>query len=368
MLIHLLQQKFLGNTIENYLWFAGIFLAGLVFKNLISKLLSYLLFNVLRRYFKTIGVRQFVEMLEKPFSITLFLIFVYVACQHIHFPDEWRLASEKEFGVRMTLNILFQTILVGSITWTLLRTIDYVGLVLRERAARTESKMDDLFVPFFVSAVKAIAVIFSLLFILGTVFDLNVASIIAGLGIGGLAIALASKDTLENLLGSFLIFMDKPFVVGDLVRVGSLRGHIEEVGFRTTKIRTIEKTLVIVPNKKMMDAELENQTERTFFRHKFIIGLVYSTTADQIANIIKLIREALDEHPLIDVNPNVYFINFGDSALEIDVTYLVKSTNFNEFEQTKQDINFRIMQIVAEQGSSFAFPSTSVYIEKEASQ
>jgi MscS family membrane protein len=361
----LLTWKFLGNTIENYLYFAGIILIGLLFKNLISKLITYFLFTILKQYFKTVGVQKFVDLITRPFSITIFLIVIYAACRHLHFPDEWHLVSENEFGLRMTLNKLFLVILTTALTWTILRCTDYLGLVLRERAALTISKMDDLFVPFFISSLKAIITIIAFMYLLGSVFELNVASIIAGLGIGGLAIALASKDTLENLLGSFLIFLDKPFVVGDLVKVNNLRGHVEEVGFRTTKIRTIEKTLVTVPNKRMMDAELENQTERTFFRHKFTIGLIYSTTESTLKNIINEIKSALNDHPLIKEDPNVFFVSFGINALEIEITYFVLTQELKNFEKAKEEINFKIMEIVSSNGSAFAFPSTSVYIEKE---
>ncbi len=360
-----LQWTFLGNTIENYLWFLGIFLVGLIFKNLISKLISFILFNVLRRYFKSIGVQKFVDLTTKPFSLTIFVLVIFFACQFLHFPDEWHLASGKEFGVRMMLDRLFLVVLIFCITWTLLRIMDYVGLVMKERARITESKMDDLFVPFIISAIKAVMIIFSLFFVLGAVFKLNVASIIAGLGIGGLAIALASKETLENLLGSFLIFADKPFAVGDLIKTDQLHGHIEEVGFRSTKIRTLEKTLISVPNKKMIDAELENQTIRTFYRYKFNIGLVYTTSASQLRKIMEEIRAVLDENPMIEENPNVFFSAFGESALIVTIIYLVRTSDYDTYENIKQDINFRIMDIVNSNGSGFAYPSTSVYIEKK---
>ena len=151
MFIDVLQQRILGNTVEDYLWFAGLILAGLIFKNLISRILTFLLFNVLRKYFKTIGVKKFVELTQKPFSTTLFLIFIYIACRYVHFPDEWKLASESEFGVRMTIKLIFQIATVFFITWTLLRIIDYIGLVMRARANKTESKMDDLLNNVFVS-------------------------------------------------------------------------------------------------------------------------------------------------------------------------------------------------------------------------
>ncbi len=360
-----LQWTFLGNTVENYLWFTGIFLVGLFFKNLISKLISYLLFNVLRKYFKSIGVQKFVDLTTRPFSITIFLLVIFIACQFLHFPEEWHLASGKEFGVRMFLDKLFAVALLFCVTWTVLRIMDYIGLVMKERAKHTVSKMDDLFVPFLVSAIKAMIIIFSLFVMLGGIFKLNVASIIAGLGIGGLAIALASKETLENLLGSFLIFADKPFAVGDLIKSDGLYGHIEEVGFRSTKVRTLEKTLITVPNKKMIDAELENQTVRTFYRYKFNIGLVYSTTAEQLRKIMGEIRDVLDENPLVVENPTVFFSEFGNSALVITIIYLVSTSDYDTYASTKQDINFKIMEIVSANGSDFAFPSTSVYLEKE---
>ena len=365
MIFDPLSQKIIGNTIENYLWFAGIVLVGLIFKNLISRALTYLLFNLLKKYFKTIGVQKFVDLINRPFSTTIFLLIIYVACNRLHFPDEWHLVSENEFGVRMTLNKIFKGLLICSITWTIIRIADYVGLILKQRSLQTESKMDDLFIPFMISAIKAMIIVISLLIILGSVLELNVTSIIAGLGIGGLAFALASKDTLENLLGSFLIFLDRPFVVGDLVKVGLLRGHIEEVGFRSTKIRTLEKTLITVPNKKMMDAELENQTERTFFRHKFIIGLVYSTSAEQLKKIIADIHNSLDAHSLIRDGSNVNFVSFGSSSLDVDITYFVLTKDADVFEKVREEINFKVMEIVASNGSSFAFPSTTVYLDTE---
>lgn len=359
-----LSQQICGNTIENYLWFAGIILVGLIFKNLISRFLSYILYQFLSKYFKSVGVRTFVELLLKPFSFIIFLMVVYIACNQLHFPEEWHLASEEEFGVRMTLKKVFQTVFIFSVVWMLLRVIDYIGLVLFERAKHTESKTDDQLIPFLKTAIKVIIIFMAMFFILGAIFEFNIASVIAGLGIGGLAFALAAKETLENLLGSFLIFLDKPFTVGDLVQVAGVRGHVEEVGFRSTKIRTLEKTLVTVANKKMVDAELENQTERTFVRAKTIIGLTYSTSELQIKNIISDLKHYLKQHESLRENPSVNFTNFGVSALEIEIVYFVVTTDLDFFAEMREQINFKIMEIVAGHNSSFAFPTTTVYLER----
>ncbi len=360
-----LSRQICGNTIENYLWFLTILIAGLVFKNLISRFISWILFQLLSKYFKSVGVKTFVELLLKPFSFTIFLIIVYIACNTLRFPDEWHLASEEEFGVRMTLNRLFQTILIGTVMWLILRMVDYIGLVLLERAKLTESKTDDQLIPFLKTAVKVVLLFIAFFFVLGAIYKLNIASIIAGLGIGGLAFALAAKETLENLLGSFLIFLDKPFTLGDLVQVAGVRGHVEEVGFRTTKIRTLDKTLVTVANKKMIDAELENQTERNFVRARTIIGLTYSTSKNQIKAIIADLKTYLHNHSQLRENASVAFTNFNTSSLDIEIVYFVTTNDLDIFSSVKEEINFKIMDIVADHGCHFAFPTTTVFLEKE---
>jgi MscS family membrane protein len=180
-----------------------------------------------------------------------------------------------------------------------------------------------------------------------------------------LAVALASKDTLENLLGSFLIFIDKPFTLGDLVQVGNVRGHVEEIGFRSTKIRTLDKTYVTVPNKRMMDAELENQTERTFVRCRTIIGVTYSTTREQMKSILSDLRVMLNTHEMIHEGSTVFFTTFNSSSLDIELIYLVKTITLDKFSAVREDINFKIIEIIEKNGSSFAFPTQTIFLQKE---
>ena len=129
-----------------------------------------------------------------------------------------------------------------------------IGLILKKKAEATENKMDDQLIPFAIEIGKILAVIFAIFIILGNIFGVNITALATGLGIGGVALAMASKESLENLLGSFTIFFDRPFTVGDMVTVGSVTGVVEKVGFRSTRIRTFDKSIVTVPNKKMIDA------------------------------------------------------------------------------------------------------------------
>lgn len=218
-------------------------------------------------------------------------------------------------------------------------------------------------VPFVMELSKILTIIFAFFVVLGSVFNLNVATIIAGLGIGGIAVALAAQDTLQNLLGSFTIFADKPFLAGDLVRIDKFEGTVEKVGFRSTWIRTLDKTLVIIPNKKMVDNPLENLSLRNLRRMKFNIGLKYDTPADVMMKISKEIEKFVNDHPATSNDTLVTFDSFGDSSLNIQVLYFIEIVDYNDYMRIRQDINYRIIQIVSENGAGFAFPSQTVYHE-----
>ena len=176
---------------------------------------------------------------------------------------------------------------------------------------------------------------------------------------------MASKESLENLLGSFTIFFDQPFTVGDIVIVGSITGKIEKVGFRSTRIRTFDKSLVTVPNKKMIDAELDNLGLRSVRRVKFNIGLTYETSSDQIKAIVKDIQEMIHKHEKTNNEGRVRFQEFGASSLDIMVLYFVDSPRWEDLIDVKEDVNYKIIEIVKKHKSEFAFPSRTIYLQKE---
>lgn len=355
MLQEFLQQTFLCNPMMNYCWFLGIIILGIIFKRLIAILLSKFLFRFFKKYSTGVGFDKFLLLLVKPFNLLVLLITFYIAFDRLEFPSHWNLVPKEAFGIRMIFFKVFQIAIVVSMTWILLRIVDFFALVLAYKAAKTETKTDDQLVPFIKETLKVIITIFSIFFILGTIFKLNIASIIAGLGIGGLAIALAAKETLENLLGSFTIFVDKPFAIGDFVQVGTISGHVEKIGFRSTRLRTLEKTYVTVPNKKMVDVELDNLSLRTFFRAKFTIALAYETSAEQMKAIVADLRNSINAHPSTQQSANVRFLDFGNNALNITVEYFVHTTDWNVFAQVKEELNFKIMEVIKKHGSSFAF-------------
>ena len=359
-----LQIEFLSNTLLDYSWFIGAVLVGLLFKKLISKYLSHLLFKIVGKKGAEVGVDKFDTLLTKPIGFFIMLSIIYLGSSHINYPEVWNLAPENEVGLKMLINKGFSLIYVYSIFWIFLKVIDFIGLILNKRAEATENKMDDQLIPFIVEIAKIITYIFALVIVMGNVFEVDITALAAGLGIGGIALAMASKESLENLLGSFTIFFDQPFTVGDTVTVGTVTGTVEKVGFRSTRIRTFDKSLVTVPNKKMIDAELDNLGMRPVRRVKFNIGLTYETAPEQIKAIVTDIQAMINQHPKTNQEGKVRFQEFGSSSLDILVMYFVDSPKWNDLIDVKEDVNYKIMEIVKKHNSDFAFPSTTVYLQK----
>ena len=354
----ILLTNFLGNSIKDYIYFFGIILIGLIFKKLISKYLSNILYKVIGKKDNNVGIDKFDELLTKPIGFFIVLCFIYFGASYVSYP------SFIDENFQSIFSKIFSLFLIYAIYKIFVKVIDYIGLILKQRAAETENKMDDQLIPFAIEIGRILVVIFALFFILGNVFDINITALATGLGIGGIAIAMASKESLENLLGSFTIFFDRPFTVGDVVKVGTVTGLVEKVGFRSTRIKTFDKSVVTVPNKKMIDAELDNLGLRPVRRVKFHIGLTYDTSTEQIKNIVSDIQEMINSHEKTNEEGKVRFQEFGASSLDIMILYYVNSPKWEDLIDVKEDVNYKIMDIVKKHNSDFAFPSTSVYLQQ----
>lgn len=353
----ILQQTYLNNSLTDLIWFLGLFFFGLIFKKLISKYFSHIIYRFINRG-NQVSIEKFDELLVKPISFTILLSFVYFATLHLQWPLE-KFQIAQEFLLKA-----FQFIFIVSCVQIFLKLVAFLGLIFKARAEKTRGKMDDQLVPFAIEIGKITIYIIGIFVILARVFEIDVTALAAGVGVGGIAIAMASKESLENLLGSFTIFFDKPFVVGDIVHVGTITGVVEKVGFRSTRIRTFDKSIVTVPNKNMVSAELDNLGARSVRRAKFNIGLTYDSTIDQIKAIVNDIQKLIDEHAFTNQDGIVRFQEFGSSSLDIMIIYYVNSPDWEKFIDTKQDINYKIMEIVQKHNCDFAFPSTTVYLQK----
>ena len=207
-----------------------------------------------------------------------------------------------------------------------------------------------------------------LVMILGLVAMLSelgypVTSLVAGLGIGGLAFALAAQKTVENLFGAFSLGADQPFREGDFVHIEDFVGTVEAIGLRSTSIRTLDRTIISIPNGKLADMRVESFTARDRLRLACTIGLVYETTVAQMRDVLAGLERVLHEQPKIWPDAVIVrFVSFGDSSLNVDVMAWFQTANWNEFQSIRQDILLRFMEVVEKAGSSFAFPTRTLHV------
>ena len=362
----ILQYEFLGNTVSEYLLALGILLFGFIFKTVLSRLLSGIMYRLVKRFSKEDYLPEFRRLLLQPLEVLLFLVFLYFAFQVLDYPLEPSQLRKSDPFLKTFLFRTYQVFVIVALAWVIMRFIDFIGLIFKYRSEMTASKLDDQLVPFFKDFAKVMVVIFAFLVMLGTVFQVNVAGLVAGLGVGGLALAFAAKESLENLLASFTIFLDHPFVVGDLVEVGGITGTIEKIGFRSTRIRTLDKTFVTVPNKFMIDKPLNNLTLRTFRRVSFDITLTYDTTSEQLRAITTELQQFIDKHPNTNQDGVVRFQALADSSKNILVLYFVESMDWTEYVNIKEEIAYKIVEIVAKYNAEFAYPTQTLYLQRQA--
>ncbi|HAQ71824.1 MAG TPA: mechanosensitive ion channel protein MscS [Flavobacteriales bacterium] len=360
-----LNDIYFGNTVQDYLWVVGSLLFGVILVRFIAHRISNTLFRVIAGKTQGVNKNELYNLLEKPLKWLIMLIILYVCTSHLDYPQEWNLAPKEEFGLRMFLHRSFIAFLIIVITWSALKIIKFLGIILMAKAELTESKSDDQIIPFLMEIIKVVAVTLGTFIFMGSVFKVDVGALIAGLGIGGLALALAAKESLENLLASFVIFFDKPFVIGDLVTVNGVTGSIEKIGFRSTRIRTLEKSYLTLPNRLMIDNVLDNLSLRTFRRVSFKIGVLYGTSEVQLKQIVEEIQNFIDNHPHTNQDGEIHFIEFGASSLDIMVLYYIDTMDWSVFLKIKEEINFEIMRIVQAHGADFAFPTQTIHLEKD---
>jgi MscS family membrane protein len=189
-------------------------------------------------------------------------------------------------------------------------------------------------------------------------------SVLAGLGVGGLAVALAARDSLANLLGSMVIMIEKPFRVGHVVRVSGGEGTVEDVGFRSTRIRTVDNSLISIPNNAVVNATVENLSLRTMRRQRFLIQVTYDTPPEKLEELVAHIKQLIADHPMTNkTNFNVRFNDFGESSLNILVYFHVETTDYATELETREIILLRIMDLAKQLGIDFAFPTRTLVIE-----
>jgi MscS family membrane protein len=337
-----LEKVLYGNTVWDYMWVIGVILFVLLLNRFISKYLAILLSKIFRRTWKTFDQQKFVDLIIHPLGTFLVITVSIVAFYRLTFPDQLNITLYK-YPLKTIFLSIGITVQIIALTWLLLRVIDFIAIVLEARALKTNDQTDNQLIVFFRDFLKVILGIIGGMLVLHFAFNYNVSSLLTGLSIVGAAIALALRESLENLIASFVIFFDKPFTVGDFVKVQNVAGNVEKIGLRSTRVRTTDKSFVTVPNKQMVDSILDNVSLRSQIRGEINLFINQQTSHEKMKQLLDAMKKYLSDIPDIQTH-NVFFNDFRGQAFIVLIEFFTPNINMNVFNSIKDQINLFILE------------------------
>ncbi|NDV62295.1 mechanosensitive ion channel family protein [Puniceicoccales bacterium CK1056] len=336
----------------------GIILATLFLRKVLARVLFA---NLKRLAGKTRWEHddRFLDALESPTSTFILVLGVFLATIVLPFSTEW------EDLVRT----IFRGLSILIVFWGLFRITDVLVDIMADLSSKTGSDSFRGFGDLVKKSLRVFIIIVGAVMVIDNL-GYNIGGILATLGIGGAAFAFAAKDTIANIYGSIALALDRPFQVGDWIQVGDrVDGDVEEIGLRSTKVRTWPKTVISIPNAVLANEMIDNWSRMPKRRVKQVVGVTYETSPETMEKIVQAIRTMLANDP--DVNQEFTLVNwtdFGSSSLDILVYYFTTTTKWLEYMDVRQRINVKMANIVREHGSSVAFPTRTLYLEGEIAQ
>lgn len=339
-----LQKQVLDNPLSSYMWIAVVLIAMLLLKGIISRFLCSILYGFFPQAKKYADRKQFVDLVLLPMEWFIVWTVVVFSFHKLKFPEALKFELYKVSTQDIT-DAAGKAILIVFFIRLLTRLIDFFALIFEAKANQTADQSDNQLVVFFKDFFKAVAVILGLLLITRFVFNFNIANLITGLSIVTAAIALATRESLENLIASFIIFFDKPFTVGDLVKVESITGTVEKIGLRSTRIRTDQKTYITMPNKKMVDSILDNLSLRTQRKAEIKLELSVHTSAQKINELLAKAEVLLQQQEDIQTH-TVVLSEIGLKSITVTIEYFTASIEFNRFQQIKQEVQLHLLRSI----------------------
>jgi MscS family membrane protein len=359
-----LDRIILGNSIQSYFILAIVLLFVSMIKRYLSQWMATLLFKEVKRWVPDIQQQEFSHLLLQPLEYFLLLIAFMITTDHLNFPPELNVTVYNDFTLRGILNTVLDLTLTLCVIWIILRAIDFITLMISRGTDIAHDITDNQFIVFFRDFFKALVFIFGAVAFIRIIFGaVLVNKIIAGLGIGAAALALAAKESIENLIGSFIIFFDKPFRVGDTVKVDSYQGSVEKIGLRSTRIRTKEKTYVTVPNKKMVDSILDNLSLRTQQRVDMRLEVAGDTPAASLIQVLQDVKDILNGNEKILEGFVVNLHDFTKDTYVIQIiymTYVIESIQYNGL---RSDVNLAVVKALENRGAKLS--STKIEINEK---
>ena len=332
-----LDKVYFDNTLKAYLVVVSIILLVFLFKKYLSRYLASITYRIANKVFKNVDRKNYIDFVADPIEWFMVITFAVFAIDKLNFPA---VLHFKIYGhtSQDIIERIGPGIMIATFTWLLLRLTDFIAIVLEQRANQTPDVRDNQLIVFFRDFLKVIIGIVGVLWIVKASFYQPIGNVLTGLSIVGAGLALAAKESLENLIASFIIFFDKPFFTGDLVKVNAVTGVVEHIGLRSTRVRTGEKTLITIPNKQMVDSMVDNWSMRTGRRAEIRLDLHPQTNATAIESFIKHAGQLLESNKSVIDSYNVSLKDISKNGISVVVEYFTSPISLSEFDALKQDL------------------------------
>jgi len=358
-----LETIFFDNTVRDYLYVLLAIILAVVLKRFASRYMAGLLFKIVKKVAQGVDKVSFVNLVVAPLQTFLVILVTVIALEKLNFPSAFNFTIYK-ISFRQLIDVISIGILIISFIWLLLRIIDFIAMILHQRASIASDQSDNQLVVFFKDFFKVIIVLFGILLIVKFAFHYEIGTLFTGLSIATAAIALATRESLENLIASFIIFFDKPFTTGDVVKVQNITGTVEKIGLRSTRIRTDQKTYVTVPNKQMVDSIMDNLSLRTQRKAYLQLELSSDTTRGPVNDLVLSIENLLRKKSKIEAQ-SVFLADISKNALIIQVEFFTATIPIEDFNDLRQDVNLNIIGLLTEMNIQLASKETEIVLAKE---
>jgi len=352
----------------NAIWRFGLVLLAVLVAMVAGRIAQFIISGYVSRLVQKKGEGALTLLLKafvKPIYLAVFAAGIFFAKLPLFFDDEK--------GIRIAVSDgwtkIARVVAAIAVAYALYRLVDVIEYYLNRLIGKRHTKLDDMLVPVVRKALRMTIAIIAVLLIAENILGKDIKSLLLGAGVGGIAIALAAKDTIANFFGSVTIFADRPFQVGEIVKIGEYKGPVEEVGFRSTRIRTLEGHLITVPNSMIVNSTVENIGRRPFIRRTSNITITYDSGHTKAKRAVEVIKKVLADVPQINTDPDkpprVYFSDFNDSSLNIYMSYWVKPADYWLYHEVNERVNLEIMKRFEAEQIEFAFPSQTLYVKKD---
>ncbi|MBU0662200.1 mechanosensitive ion channel family protein [Candidatus Micrarchaeota archaeon] len=356
MLPGFLSGVYFGSSLIDY----ALFFITLVISGIVGKVLYY----IIKVYGKRLAAKTksdfddiLLEIIQEPVVFLLIILGIATGFEMFLRPGIGSVA-----GIGDTVYNIIGTLVIMVVAWFAVRLVDAIIVhFVTPLTKHTKSKLDDQLIPILSRLSKACIIIMAGIIVLSN-FGYDVTALIAGLGIGGLAIAFAAKDTLANIFGGFAIFASKPFSVGDMIEFGDVLGTVKEVGLRTTRLKNLDDRMVTLPNSKISDAIVTNISSSPTRKIRMHIGITYDTPVTKMRLAEKLLAEIINKTAGCRKKPDTYFTDFKDFYLDLFLIYHIEDKE--NWMRIKHDVNYKIKEAFDKNKIDFAFPSQTVYLKK----